>query len=149
MLDQKILYEIFEYREGLLYRKKKTSRTTKVGSEVLSYTTKGKTFSVHRIIFMMFHGYLPPIVGFKDLNAKNTRIENLRAFLNRSKIGFTQRKRRDNTSGYKGVSWHHAAKKWCSKIRINTKSICLGYFTDKEEAFQAYCRAVEKYNLLK
>lgn len=48
------------------------------------------------------------------------------------------RTRKDNSSGYKGVSWHKHQKKWQAQIGLNGKRISLGYFKDKLEAKQAY-----------
>ena len=39
-----------------------------------------------------------------------------------------------NSSGYKGVSWHARAKKW----RVRVKDVHVGFFTDKIEAAKAY-----------
>ena len=46
-----------------------------------------------------------------------------------------------NTSGYTGVSWHKASNKWAAAIHANGKNKALGYFTDKEEASNAYKEA--------
>jgi hypothetical protein len=53
---------------------------------------------------------------------------------------------RNSSSGYKGVSWHRATKKWRSRITLNKKQIVLGYFNDKEEAYIAYCNAAPIYH---
>jgi hypothetical protein len=45
-------------------------------------------------------------------------------------------KRRDNTSGYKGVSWHKG--KWCAQTSYNEKQYYIGRFVDKEDAATAY-----------
>ena len=50
-----------------------------------------------------------------------------------------------NTSGVKGVSWSEAAHKWQATIRINGRSIGLGYYSDIEDARQAYEEAASKY----
>ena len=50
-------------------------------------------------------------------------------------------KLRNNTSGYKGVSWNPVAKKWAANISFNRKPRTLGYFDTPEEAHAAYCRA--------
>ena len=47
----------------------------------------------------------------------------------------------NNTSGYKGVAWNKAAKKWFSKINAGGKIYCIGYFTDAKEAALAYNEA--------
>jgi len=43
-----------------------------------------------------------------------------------------------NTSGYKGVSFNIATKKWCSIIQKSGVQKHLGYFPAKEEAALAY-----------
>jgi len=53
--------------------------------------------------------------------------------------------RRDNTSGFKGVSFQKKAKKWEARIQVNKKKIFLGLFNSAEEAHKAYCESAEKY----
>jgi len=43
-----------------------------------------------------------------------------------------------NTSGYRGVSWNKARKKWTAEIRYNHKRKHLGRFDDKDSAANAY-----------
>lgn len=52
----------------------------------------------------------------------------------------------NNTSGYKGVFWNTARKKWNAKINVNKKQVHLGYFNTPEEAHAAYCEAAKKYH---
>lgn len=54
-------------------------------------------------------------------------------------------KRKDNTSGLKGVHFDKAKEKWHAKIQHNGKTISLGRFDDRTEAGLAYDRAAEKY----
>jgi hypothetical protein len=53
-------------------------------------------------------------------------------------------KQKNNTSGYKGVSWDKAGKKWCSKIRINNRLNHLGYHKDPQDAARAYDTAARE-----
>jgi hypothetical protein len=48
---------------------------------------------------------------------------------------------RNNTSGYKGVSWNRPARRWVARIGVNGRRIGLGYFADSAEAARAYNRA--------
>ena len=50
---------------------------------------------------------------------------------------------KNNMSGYKGVT--KRKNKWQARIRVNGQLICLGLFTEPEEAHQAYCAAAEYY----
>lgn len=53
-----------------------------------------------------------------------------------------QKKYKNNSSGYKGVSWHKN-KKWVAQIQINGKRKNLGYFETKEDAAEAYNEAAK------
>jgi hypothetical protein len=48
--------------------------------------------------------------------------------------GRNKRMSRNNTSGVTGVTWHARAGKWLARVTLDGKQLCLGYFTDKEEA---------------
>jgi hypothetical protein len=56
-----------------------------------------------------------------------------------------QVKHSDNTSGFKGVSWHKGANKWVARIRVQKKLIHLGCFTTPEQAYAAYCNAANEH----
>lgn len=56
-----------------------------------------------------------------------------------------QKLRIDNTSGYRGVSWHKHTKKWYSTVTINKKQKVIGYFPDKILAAKAYDKEAIKY----
>jgi hypothetical protein len=43
-----------------------------------------------------------------------------------------------NTSGHAGVSWHKAQSKWQARIGDGGRRKSLGYFTDEQQAAQAY-----------
>ena len=58
-----------------------------------------------------------------------------------------QRIRKDNTSGYKGVSYYKKANKYVVHIRVNSKKIHLGYFKTAIEAGVAYNNYIIENNL--
>lgn len=53
--------------------------------------------------------------------------------------------RKDNKSGFKGVSFNQAQKKWFATINVGKKDIFLGRYGIKEEAALAYNKATAKY----
>lgn len=75
-----------------------------------------------------------------DNRKSNLRICTLASNVKNRSLG------RDNTSGYKGVSWSKAEKKWAARIRFQGTRPFLGYFTKKEDAAKAYNEAAIKYH---
>ena len=53
-------------------------------------------------------------------------------------------KRKNNTSGFKGVSKYK--KKWVATIQANREHIHIGYFKNKVKAAKAYNQAALKYH---
>lgn len=52
----------------------------------------------------------------------------------------------NNTSGYRGVSFHKTKEKWQASIGLDNKQIYLGTFTTAEEASEAYIKYVKENN---
>jgi len=76
-------------------------------------------------------------VDHKNRNTLDNRKENLRLadiFLNNINKGILK----NNTSGYKGVSWHKYNQKWYAQTSFHNKRIHLGYFNSAREAALAY-----------
>ena len=48
---------------------------------------------------------------------------------------------RSNKSGYKGVGWHKGRQMWRARIQLDKKPAFLGYFTELEDAVDAYTKA--------
>jgi hypothetical protein len=56
------------------------------------------------------------------------------------------RRRSDNTSGFKGVSWNPQSKAWRADIMVGGRRHYLGKFATREEAAEAYAAAVSPYH---
>jgi hypothetical protein len=97
--------------------------------------------SMHRIITDA-----PPSkeVDHDNHDTLDNRRDNLRV-CSRQQNRFNQGLRSNNTSGFKGVSWSKKLSKWWGNIRINGKTLHLGYFASKEEAARAYDEAAKKH----
>ena len=52
---------------------------------------------------------------------------------------------KNNTSGFKGVSFYKRLSKWQAYVHKNGKCICLGYFETREQAAKAYDIAAKEY----
>jgi hypothetical protein len=130
------LNDIFEYRDGSLYRR----RGQFAGyAECMHHTgykvvfVKGKQMRSHRVIFAMHHGYLPEYVDHINCIKDDNRIENLRA-ANNQLNQFNSKVRAKNKSGFKNVCWHKETGKWAVFMRINKKPTWIGKFDDIELA---------------
>lgn len=55
---------------------------------------------------------------------------------------------RQNTSGYKGVSFHKASSRWRASISLNNKKKHLGFFETKEQAALSYNNYVIENSLV-
>lgn len=161
ILTQEDVNELFEYRDGELYWKidiyfgrNNSIHKIKIGDKAgcISYEGKkkypmkklgysGKYYATARIIFLMFNGYLPEYVVYKDGNSLNTKIENL-IEANTSQ----QQYRRANKTKYKGISFYKRTNKYMARIIKNRKLVTLGYYDTPEEAHKAYLEAKEKYH---
>ena len=151
-LTQAKAKELFEYRDGVLYRKITTSRLGKKGN-IAGFTSdkgyrnvliNGKQYGIHRIIYLIHYGFMPSIVDHIDNNPLNNKIENLRE-ANKTKNNLNAKKRKDNTSGFKNVNWHSQKKKWQVRLCINKKSTSFGLFKDLELADLVAQEARNKY----
>jgi len=104
--------------------------------------SNNKRIKIHRQIMDCPKGME---VDHKDGNILNNQKKNLR-ICTHEENGKNRKLSKDNKSGYKGVSWYKKMNKWVAKIKVNYKSIHLGYFDSKEEAYKAYCKACIKYH---
>jgi len=95
-------------------------------------STRKPYISLHRLIMSFPKDKLVDHINHQTLD---NRKENLRICINKQNIR-NGRKRIDNTSGFKGVSFYinkSGNKYWYSHIKYNNKQIHLGYFPYTEE----------------
>lgn len=84
------------------------------------------------------------LIDHKDLNGLNNQRGNLR-WCTVSQNAHNSRIRKDNKSGYKGVSWNKGSKKWQANIKVDMKDMHLGLFFCIVKAARAYDTAARKY----
>jgi hypothetical protein len=154
-MTQEFVNEAFEYVDGDLFWKVRPSshfssvavarsRNTSLAGKKAG-TNQGDYISVnfprprslvklHRIIFLMHHGYLPAEIDHIDGNPFNNRIENLRP-VTRSQNMRNTRTRRKTATGVKGVGMK--GKRFHAFIKKDKKQIHLGMFATLEEAIAA------------
>jgi len=152
-MTQQDFIDRFEYIDGKLFYKK-SEGSMKKGWQAGTFTKNGhlrtlikrKPYFVHRIIFMMHHGFVPEFIDHIDGNPANNLIENLRP-ATRSQNNLNRGKHKRNTSGYKGVTWVASAGRYSTRIGLEGKRFFLGYFEDPQKAHQAYCEFAKQHIL--
>lgn len=106
---------------------------------------EGKVYAVkmlylHRVIMNAPAGMVVDHINGDSLDNRRSNLrlctpaENAR---NRSK-------KKNSTSGFKGVSWNNMANKWQAQIMANGKLKALGVFVEKEDAARAYDKAARE-----
>ena len=107
----------------------------------------GNSHRGHRILYMLYHNTIIPVgveVDHIDENKLNNTFKNLRLGTH-SQNQWNISKRKDNTSGYKGVYLRNNNKFW-ARIGVCGKFISLGCYVTAEEAHEAYKAASVKYH---
>ena len=108
-----------------------------------------KTYLAHRVIWAIVNcewpsGQIDHING----NKIDNRIVNLR-IVNNSENQKNQTIASNNTSGFMGVSWKKATKKWYVFIGVDGKMKSLGYFCELSDAINARKEAEVAYGFHK
>lgn len=153
MLTKEYVAEFFEYKNGFLYRKKRTSRNTRIGdvagtikSNGYCYVDlQGKRYGQHRLIFLLHHGFLPKEIDHIDGNPSNNKINNLRE-ATRSQNNRNQRIHKTNNSGVKNVCFCKKTSKWKVQLTLNNKNKNFGRYKDLELAELVATEARNKYH---
>ena len=151
-ISQEEAARLFEYRDGSLYRKVTTNYNAKAGDLVGVVQKRGylrvracsKQYLVHRLIFLIHHGYMPETLDHIDGDPTNNRIENLRDATQQQNC-YNRRVRKDNKTGATNIYWKKQIQKWCVNLSINGKTKHFGYFKDFELAELIATEARVKY----
>lgn len=151
MINQERLKELLHYdpETGMFIWCVKPSRRVKSGAAAGGIDSKryrviridGVYYKAHRLAWLYVHGRFPirdidHINGVRDDN----RIANLRE-ATRAENGQNRKKNINNTSGFHGVSWDSANRKWRASIQVNSRPKRLGLFDAPESAHAAYLAA--------
>lgn len=124
--------------QGQLYRKLKSGKlklcceNDRRSHPDVSF--KSKKYSLHVILFILYHGYRPEEVDHEDTDSRNNRKSNLRA-ATRDENNSNRNQQSNNTSGYKGVSWEGSS--WRYQVRHKGTTYAKRGFKTAEEAFNA------------
>ena len=141
LITQARVRECFAYRaDGALV--KSSGRHGNTGGTIagslsacgyLKVMVDGRQYLVHRLVFLLHHGYLPVEVDHIDGNKTNNRIENLRA-ANESLNGRNRKTDRRSRTGIKNVHYDSRKRRYGVRLCIDGKSRRFGTYSTSEEA---------------
>jgi len=117
------------------------SKPDKLG--YLNIAVDRKIYKAHRLAWLYLFGVWPSRdIDHIDGVPSHNWIANLReATESQNKIN--EKRRKDNTSGFKGAKPH--GTKWQARIKIYGVRKSLGYYDTPEEAHEAYMSAARHY----
>lgn len=146
--------DIFDYRDGCLFTKKRTGPRSLVGRMVgrirpdgyVDLKINSKRVLAHRIIWEMHNGFLPDGYFVDHINHKrdDNRICNLR-IVTRTENNKNASKRYDNKSGVTGVRYCKQKEKWQAMIGKDGSLIHLGFFDVASDAVRARKQAEKEF----
>jgi len=101
-----------------------------------------KSDFLHRVIMNAPKGME---VDHKNGNTLDNRKCNLRICTS-SQNSMNKHTQKNNTTGYKGVSYIKRRRVFETRIKAGKQKIWLGYYKTAQEAYAVYCEAVKKYH---
>jgi len=126
---------------------KEVENTANDGHGYNRFEINGKKFLRHRIIAFCFLG-LHNIVGASGADDCIDHIKGNKLDNSVEKLRITTHQgNTHNQLRAKGYSWHKQNKKFQAQIKVNKKTIHLGYYDTEEDARQAYLTGKEKYHI--
>jgi len=144
-VTQKRLKELLRYdpKTGDFFWKIKKAWHIKIGDKAghrektdgYNFTKiDGRSYKLSRLAWLYMEGYFPEnMVDHENRIKYDDSWDNLRhktRQCNNRNCGMFK----NNTSGVKGVCWDKCKKKWMPKIKINQKTIFLGYYKSFDNA---------------
>jgi hypothetical protein len=135
-LKTKVDDDDFEKYGKLKWRMDLTNNQYIKTSQYQKDTGKTKTIYLHRLIMKEYikDGFE---IDHINRNRLDNRKSNLRICKRHQNMGNVL-KHQDNNSGYKGVCWDKARKKWIARICYKYKTFNLGRFSDIFDAVKVY-----------
>lgn len=152
-LEQSLLHEMFDYKDGNLVWKNKPYNLAHLNGKIAGCLHKtgyrqikigNALYQAHRLMWIYHNGSINENMQIDHINniKHDNRIENLRLVtaqqncFNRSKF---------NAKGY---CWSKASQKWQASIYVNNKSKYLGQFANEIDARNAYLKQAKILHLV-
>lgn len=150
MLTQKVVQDLFDYRDGCLFNRVTRSnhiageRAGSISGRYRRITIRGIQYPEHSVIWLHVKGFYPSQLDHINHDAFDNRIENLRVCTSAENLR-NRRTSKRNKTGYKGVSFHKLNKKFECHIGVDGRPLYLGCFSTAEEAKECYDRTAKEW----
>lgn len=106
----------------------------------------GKSYLAHRVIWAYHYGEWPSDqIDHINHDRSDNRIENLRV-VSQMVNAKNQKRSKRNKSGFTGVHWCAAKRRWRATIKVGNRYLYLCTTRDKNKAIKARKAAEQKYN---
>jgi hypothetical protein len=137
-------YDLVKMHRWYYHKSKSNSGYVKT-----NITNNGKCTKLLMHSLIMNFPEKPLEIDHINLNGCDNRRSNLRICTHQQN-NLNKTKHKNNTSGFKGVTYFKRDNKFAARIMFNKKSIHLGYFDTAAEAAKAYdAKAIELYGEFK
>lgn len=145
--------EILEYRDGQLFWKVDRGGGVKSGSRAgrknnrgyIDVRVFGKRHLLHRVVWYLHYGCWPDRIDHINGNKEDNRIENLRECTQQQNC-FNRAVKKENSCGFKGVSWCKTNKRWAAQVGANEKRKHLGLYDCPADAATVYNFVADQYH---
>jgi HNH endonuclease/AP2 domain len=101
----------------------------------------GRVYLAHVLVwYMVYREWIPREIDHFDRNPENNHPDNLRRCTQQQNVQ-NKSMQRNNTSGYRGVTWDKSTRAWVAQVQLTTggkaKNYRVGRFSTREEAADA------------
>jgi hypothetical protein len=142
-ISPQLLREKFTYdpETGLLSKSGRRVGWLHPASGYRYVSVNGRQYKEHRVIWAVHFGVWPVgQIDHKNRRRDDNRLANISdasGSQNQENVGV----RKDNTSGFRGVTYHAGAGKFMARVYIDRRRVHLGYFDSAEDAYAACLQA--------
>ena len=121
----------------------KIGRPASTGYTVISIDYK--QYLAHRLAWFYEYNEWPKVIDHINHDKTDNKLSNIRNVSHSVNSKNYPSRRSINTSGARGVHWNKNSEKWTACIGVDYKTIHLGSFETKLDAFSARVEAENKY----
>ena len=140
MITQEQLKELFEYRDGRLWRRRngKIASVPRGNGYMVTHVNRER-YPTHRLIYLYFHGYLPQYIDHVNNIRHDNRIENLQEASWLQNVAKRGKEKKKTRFKWKGILTR--GKKFTAQISISPDRLHLEKVDDPETAAMLYNEA--------